>query len=242
MSFLESTDIAGARAIVIGSASDLPRALDLLGLNRGAVLVLVGGAGSMDSPAGNGRLRSFFFDVLAPLAESVQAIVIDGGADSGVMKWMGAARSGIRGTFPLLGVAAIDTINLPERSGTCAGTAELDLRHSHFLIVPGDCWGDESRWIARTASLLSDGFRSLTLAVNGGAIALRDIACSILERRPVFVLSGSGRTADRVAACLNRRSEDPEIQALVSSGLIQELEIDRDHAELSAILSSRLGH
>jgi SLOG in TRPM, prokaryote len=234
-------DIAGAPAIRVGLASELPRALKHLGLPSRAVLVLVGGAGSMEAPARNSRLRNFFFEVLAPLAESLPAVVIDGGTDAGVMRWMGAARSAIRGTFPLVGVAAIDTINFSGPSETATRTARLEARHSHFLLVPGNRWGDESPWIARTASLLSEGHKSLTVAVNGGDITLRDIAFSIRECRPVCVLSGSGRTADRIAACLNGLTDDPEIHVLISSGLVQALEIDWDDAELTGILRSRLG-
>ncbi|MGH8553799.1 MAG: hypothetical protein ACRESZ_06245 [Methylococcales bacterium] len=219
---------------------DLARAFALLGLKNQAVLVLVGGAGSMNPDSGDAALRNLFFKVLAPFAESLQAIVIDGGTDSGVMKLMGAARSEIRGTFPLLGVAAIDTVDLPKRPGKGKGTAPLEPRHSHFLIVPGNRWGDESPWIARVASLLSIGFRSLTVVVNGGETTLRDIAFSIRERRPILVVSGSGRTADRLAGGLDEGSADPEIRALLSSGLIQALEIDRDPAELFRTLGGWL--
>ncbi|MCI0653788.1 MAG: hypothetical protein L0Y39_04855 [Methylococcaceae bacterium] len=234
-------ELAGSLAVRAGSDRDLAQAFDLLGLKNRAVLVLVGGAGSMDTDSEDGSLRNLFFAVLAPLAESLQAIVIDGGTDSGIMRLMGAARSEIRGTFPLLGVAAIDTVDLPKRSGKGKqGTCPLEPRHSHFLIVPGERWGDESPWIARVASLLSAGFRSLTVVVNGGEITLRDISFSIRERRPIAVVSGSGRTADRLAVGLDGGSEDPEIRALLSSGLIQVLEIDRDPDQLIRTLGGWL--
>ncbi|MCI0653844.1 MAG: hypothetical protein L0Y39_05135 [Methylococcaceae bacterium] len=229
-------DLAGAAAVMVGPEGDLAQALVLLGLTSGPVLVLVGGAGSLHPDAAEPVLRKLFFEVLAPLAESLQAIVIDGGTDSGVMKLMGAARSEIRGTFPLLGVASVGTIDLPEHSGNGPQAAALESRHSHFLIVPGDRFGDESSWIARAASLLSEGRRSLTVAVNGGSITLRDISFSILENRPVLVVSGSGRTADRVAGALAGGDPDPEIRALVRSGLIQAVEIDREPADLTRTL------
>lgn len=224
----------------VGSECDLAQAIDLLDLNNTAVLVLVGGAGFMNPDSADGLLRDFFFEGLAPLAQSLQAIVIDGGIDSGIMRWMGAARSEIRGTFPLLGVAALDTVDLPQRPGKGVDTAPLEPRHSHFLIVPGDRFGDESPWLARVASLLSAGHRSLTVVVNGEEITLRDISFSIRERRPVLVVSGSSRTADRLAVELNGESADPEIRAMLSTGLIHALEIDRHPPELIRILRNQL--
>lgn len=223
-------------AVVVGSDCNLQQALDFLGLKNGAVLGLVGGAGSMDLNVGGHSLRDFFVDVLAPLAETLQAIVIDGGTDSGVMKLMGSARSEIQGTFPLVGVAAMGTVDLSARTGKYLDNVLLEPRHSHFVIVPGDRWGDESPWIARIASTLSNGFKSLTVVVNGGDITLRDISCSIREGRPVLVMSGSGRAADRVAAGLDGRTTDPEIKALVSSDLIHALDINIGSAELNQAL------
>lgn len=219
-----------AQTVVLGPEQDLDQAIEDLGLENATVLVLVGGADAMDCEPE--YLQALFFEVLAPLAESLQTIVIDGGTDSGVMKLMGAARSEIQGTFPLLGIAAIDTVELPERPGNGGETAALEARHSHFLLVPGESWGDESPWIARVASLLSNSPRSLTLVINGGKVTLRDISFSIRERRPVLVFAGTGRTADRIAASLESNNADPEIRPLIASGLIQALEIKQDTAAL----------
>lgn len=234
----DCADIDGnlAEAIVVNSGCDLVHAFDELGLKSGVVLVLAGGAGSMQLNGLRRSLQRFFVEVLAPLAESLHAIVIDGGTDSGVMKLIGAARAEIRGTFPLVGIAAMDTVNLPDRPGKGKDTAQLEPRHSHFVFVPGENWGDESPWIARIASVLSEGLKSITIVVNGGEITLRDISFSISERRPILVLSGTGRTADRVAAGLEDENCDSEIQALVSSGLISALNVDRDSADLAGVL------
>lgn len=232
--------LSGSVAVRVDSENDLTHAFDLLGLTKRAVLVLVGGAGGMNPAGGDERVRNFFFEVLAPLAESCSAIVIDGGTDTGVMRLMGEARFAIGGNFPLLGIAAIDTVLVPKCLGTSKGSTALEPHHSHFLMVPGQRWGDESPWIARAACLLSIGFRSLTVVVNGGEITLLDIACSIRERRPIVVLSGSGRSADRLARGLNGGSQESEIQALLASGLIQAVDIDRDPQDLMRAMASCL--
>src|SRR5215211_3483825 len=95
-----------AYAVRIHRQSELPVALDLLGLSRPRpVLVLVGGASAL-TEADMACLRPLFRDVLAPLAEAVGAAVVDGGTDAGVMRLMGQARFKTDATFPLIGVSA----------------------------------------------------------------------------------------------------------------------------------------
>lgn len=224
----------------IDSEPDLEPALARLGLTRSIGLVLSGGAGGMDSNHAIAPVHRFFFEVLAPLAESLSATIIDGGTDTGVMRLIGQARAKIGATFPLLGVAAAGTVAIPASLASSNANTQLDPHHSHFLIVPGQCWGDESPWIARAATLLSSGFRSLTVVVNGGEITLRDVASSIREGRRVLVLSGSGRCADRLAQALQHGGEEAQIRALLASGMIESLQIDQNPLQLMRALASRL--
>ena len=60
-------------------------------------------------------------DEVVPVAERRDAVVIDGGTDSGVMQLIGRARSALGGRFPLIGVAAEGTVLVPE-----AGTPSPD--------------------------------------------------------------------------------------------------------------------
>ena len=60
----------------------------------------------------------------------------------------------------------------PGDTPTSPGQAPLELNHSHFVMVPGDEWGDESNWIAQVADTVAGDMASVTLLVNGGEIAL----------------------------------------------------------------------
>jgi hypothetical protein len=204
----------------VATVAELPAALAGLQLPRSSpVLVLIGGAGGLDEAA-VARLRPFFDDALAPLAGALDASVVDGGTSAGVMDLMGRARAELGGTFPLVGVAAEGTV-------TPTGTATLQPDHSHVLLVPGSGWGDESPWLTHVADQLAGESPSVTVLVNGGEIALDDVARSVKAGRPVLVLDGSGRVADALAAALHDRAdgadvkERRQVKELAASGLVE---------------------
>ncbi|MEO1208641.1 MAG: hypothetical protein AAFX78_03780 [Cyanobacteria bacterium J06638_20] len=197
-------------------------------------LVLVGGASGLSADAME-YLRSLFTTVLAPFAEAQQLLVIDGGTDAGVMQLMGQARQSIQGTFPLLGVAAIGTVILPNAPPPKDG-AHLEPNHSHFFLVPGAVWGDEAPWIARVATQLSFTQPSLTILVNGGKIAWQDVENSIREHRPVLVVGGSGRTADVLARAVWGDRTNDRANKLVDSQFLSAIDLFTETEALPAKL------
>lgn len=218
-----------ADAVLAHRFDALPELLSGLGLGKGPVLVVVGGAGGMSVDDGR-RLQPLFVEVLAPLAQSLDAIVLDGGTDAGVMKWMGEARADIGGTFPLVGVAAVGTVVLPDRANVSAHAALPACGHTHFVFVPGDRWGEESPWMAHIAGLLSAGFGSVTVVINGGETTWWDAFYSIRGRRPTLIFAGSGRTADQLAAALNGEACDSRAAALAASGLLEVIGVGWERA------------
>ncbi len=213
---------SSAQAICVQTADAMPKALEQLGLYRPApVLVLVGGASHLSRLEAQ-RLTGLFTHLLAPLAEELGMTVIDGGTDAGVMQLMGMARAACRATFPLVGIAPLGKVYLPNHR-PIAQLQALEPNHSHFLLVPGQHWGDESPWIAKTASLIAGNAPSLTLLINGGSIALVDLHESIAHRRPVVVMTGTGRLADEITVAL--RNPEAEmgtgISLVVRSGIVE---------------------
>lgn len=197
------------------------------------ILVLVGGASRM-TPNDLEQLSLFFSDVICPLVEHHQGIVIDGGTDAGVMRLMGEARDRTGSTFPLIGVAAQGTVCLPQQHPPILPDyAALEPNHTHFILVPGGLWGDESPWMAKTATLLTSR-KSFTILVNGGNIAWQDVANSVKADRPVLVLAGSGRTADELAKAIVGDRGNPWANQLVDSGLLSAVELQSDLEELKA--------
>lgn len=65
--------------------------------------------------------------------------------------------------------------------------------------MPGDRWGDESRWISDVAGRIATGRPSLTLVAAGGQVTREDLSQSLRAARPVLALAGSGGTTDQLA-------------------------------------------
>jgi hypothetical protein len=183
------------------------------------VLVVVGGASGLDERRKE-RLRSLFSQALVPVARAWNAAVVDGGTDSGVMQLLGQAVSTEGAAFPLVGVAVDKKVILPGERSEPGGRRALERNHTHFVLVPGSSWGDESPWLARAATAIAAGAPSVTVLINGGDIAFRDVANSLAADRPVLVIRGTGRAADRIAAALDGDGTDAQAARLAGSPLV----------------------
>jgi hypothetical protein len=158
------------------------------------VLVLVGGAAGME-PADLEALE-LVLRGLVGLLDELDAVVVDGGTDIGVMRAVGRARAAEGGRFPLIGVAAEVAVD----------EVAFEPNHTRLVLVPGGTWGDESPWLADVADVVAGPQPSLTVLVNGGAITFEDAEHSLGRNRPLVVLRGSGRTADAIAESADERS------------------------------------
>lgn len=186
---------ASASAAAIDERDQLSCALQRLGPPR-PVLVLVGGADSLGPDVAQ-RIGPLFRDSLAPLLDRVGAAVIDGGTDSGVMALMGRTRAATGASFPLIGIAAQGTVLDSEEGGPPGYRhARLEPNHTHFVLVPGDRWGDESPWISAAAEILAAGAPSATLAAGGGKITKLDLELSLKAGRKTLLLRESGGVTD----------------------------------------------
>jgi hypothetical protein len=229
-----------ARAVRVSSSGELPAALRGLELGRSRpVLVLVGGAGGLDD-ASMPPLRPLFSEALAPLAEASGVAVADGGTDAGVMRLMGRARAGMGATFPLVGVAAIGTVILPNAPPPRPDAAPLEPHHTHFVLVPGLDWGDEARWLVRVASALADGSPSVTVLINGGDTAWEDVSHSVEAGRTVIAVSGSGRAADALTGALRGEANDGRARELARSGLLRAVDLSAGADTLAGIIEGIL--
>ncbi|MPV35694.1 hypothetical protein [Georgenia subflava] len=234
----------------VAVTADLGAALgDVVEVGGRAVVVLVGGAGGMDADALD-AVTSLLTDHVVPLVVANDGVVVDGGTDTGVMRAMGQARTAAASAFPLVGVVAAGTVVLPGEPQR-PGAFDTEPRHSHVIVVPGEDWGDESRWLDRVAALLAGPRPSVTLLLNGGAIAAADAARSIARGRPVVVAAGTGRLADAVAAAAvhtgaaagtagDVADTDADARAIAASPLTRVVPVI-DGAALAAALAEVLG-
>jgi hypothetical protein len=179
------------RAANISDTSEIQRALDQLEIpHPNSVIVLVGGA------SGIGWWDMFpmrkAVGIIARLAEETQSVVIDGGTQAGIMTEIGKQRKHKGYSFPLVGVV-FDNLIVKEEAASI-----LDPNHTHFFLIPGEDWGDESSWISRIATRIAGNHKSITVLINGGNISRQDVEYSLLENRPTFVIRGTGRLADEI--------------------------------------------
>ena len=219
----------------VAKPADLSATLGALDVGMGLpVLVLVGGAGGMtqDHLAAMAQVMA---GIIAAL-DDWGAAIVDGGTDSGVMRVIGQVRDAARAHFPLVGVAAEDTVILP---GTPAApdAAMLEPHHTQVILVPGDTWGDESPWLSLVATAIADGQPSLTLVVNGGQITYDDIEHSLQADRPVIVLAGTGRTADAIASAARGHATDPRAARIAASPGTQIVPLSDGQALYRAVMS-----
>ena len=180
-----------AKAAYISNNADIDKAIEELHIpHPKTVIVLVGGAG------GIGWLDKFpmrkAIGIVARLAEETQSIVIDGGTQAGIMTEIGRQRKRNRFSFPLIGVV-FDSLLMQQDPQSI-----LDPNHTHFFLIPGQDWGDESAWISKIATNIAGDKKSITILVNGGNISRTDVEYSLLENRPTFVIRGTGRLADEI--------------------------------------------
>ena len=182
--------------------SDLEQAISELGLKgRYPVIVLIGG--EIDIP--QAVLTRQAIELISRTAEDLHAVVICGGTDMGVMAEIGQIRSRKGYKFPLVGVTPEELITWP---GGPPSTKflwwgykrwQLEPHYSHFILVPGSQFGDESPWIVDTATILSKDHKSVTILINGGEVSRKDIQLSLENGRRIIILSRTGRLADELA-------------------------------------------
>ena len=182
--------------------SNLAQAISEVGLKDNyPVIVLIGG--EVDEQKVDSTRRAI--EMISRIAEDMHAAVICGGTDMGVMAEIGRIRSRQSYKFPLIGVAPEELVTWPDgpRNTKFLWLGKerwpLESHYSHFILVPGSQFGDESPWIVDTATLLSKDHQSVTILINGGEVSRKDIQLSLEHGRQVIVLSRTGRLADELA-------------------------------------------
>ena len=192
--------------------ADLGPAFSELHLNKSyPVIVLIGG--QIDTPQADATRQGI--QTIARIAHDMNALVICGGTDMGVMAEIGQVRSKNSYTFPLVGITPEQLVTWKDGPSSTKflwwGNQrwQLEPHCTHFILVPGGKFGDESPWIVATAALLSKNHRSVTVLINGGEVSRKDIDLSLKDGRPVIALSRTGRLADEL-------SRDPARNELIS--------------------------
>jgi len=165
------------------------------------VIVLIGGG--IDEREAEATHRAI--QTISKIAEDMNALVICGGTDMGVMAEIGQMRSQNQYKFPLVGITLEDLVTWPggphNANFLWMGKKrwQLEPHYSHFILVPGSDLGVVSPWIVDAATILSKGHRSVTILINGDEVSRKGIELSLEKERPVIALSRTGRLADEIS-------------------------------------------
>jgi hypothetical protein len=196
-----------ALCVFPGERSELEQAIAELHLGGNfPVIVLIGGG--IDKL--QAKVTRQAIQTISRLAENTNALIISGGTDMGVMAEIGQLRSLNHYKFPLIGIAPEAVVTWPDGPQSTNFLLwgkkrwQLDPNHSHFILVPGKKFGDESPWIVDAATIISGEHRSMTILINGGEVSRKDIDLSLEKKRPVLALSRTGRLADELSRQPNR--------------------------------------
>ena len=202
------------------------------------VIVLIGGAiEERDARATERALQT-----IAKLAQDMNILMICGGTDMGVMAEIGQIRSQNGYTFPLVGITLEELVTWPDGPSSTRflwwgkHRWQLEPHYSHFILVPGSQFGDESPWIVDAATILSKGNQSVTILINGGEISRKDILLSLEKRRPVIALSRTGRLADEISLDLDRDELITVVSANSENLIIDALQSALSVKERSAVI------
>jgi predicted Rossmann-fold nucleotide-binding protein len=182
---------------------ELEQAVAQMGVVDRPVIVLIGG--HILPEHANVTVQAI--EVIAKTAEVLDAALICGGTDVGVMAAVGKSRGRNGFQFPLIGIAPEGIVTWPEgpRNGNLLlqgkEREQLESHHSHFILVPGSEFGDETKWIVRAATMIATGRnKSVMVLANGGKVSQMDVEEGLQADRPLIVLAGTGRLADEIAS------------------------------------------
>lgn len=183
-------------------SSDLPQAVSAMGLmGKYPVIVLVGD--TIDKI--HAAVTRQAIQTISGIAQDLGAVVICAGTTMGVMSVIAGIRRQNHHNYPLIGMAPEELVTWPGGPKSTKflwmgnKRQQLETQACHFILVPVNNPGDESAWIFDAATFLSQGHSAVTILINGGEIARRDVELSLEKGRRVIVVSRTGRLADSLA-------------------------------------------
>ena len=198
-----------------------------------ALLVLNGGTAELDS-ALKARLQRHIVDAVARLAAEEHITLVTGATDAGIFKLLGEGLRVWGRTAPCIGVT-VDA--LVQRSDHRPGDTSLEPHHSHFVLVEGEAWGDETEVMYALIDTLAQDCPSVAVYAGGGQIVLREMEANSAQGRRMILLAGSGRSTDAVLqAWSGKHPDDSRIQTIARSGDILPFDINEEPAAFHALL------
>ncbi|MFP5261948.1 MAG: hypothetical protein ACLGJB_08595 [Blastocatellia bacterium] len=205
-----------------------------------AVIMILGGAASMDGGAAR-RLTWLFGLGIARAAADSDAVIIDGGTQSGVMAMTGEAVAGSGHQSQLIGVVPAGMVAYP--GGPASAGTRLEPNHSHFVLVEGNEWGSETSTMFSLARALAVKAPGVAVLIGGGPVSKAEALCAVRQRLPLIVVDGNGGLASNVAEACKERGTPPADPAMaeIVAGEIHIHQLSSPAAALERLIVRKLG-
>ena len=186
-----------------------------------AMILVIGGAEGVDEKL-KPRLIQLFGRGIARAAANANAVIIDGGTNSGVMALMGQGVADRGYKSPLIGVAPTGKVKYPGSDEV--GDTDLDSNHSYFVLVEGNDWGSELSAIGKLVGVFAKESPAVVILASGGQNSRNEALYAVRRNLPVIVIEGSGGLADEIAAAWKARPtlpEDPVMAEIIADGRVE---------------------
>lgn len=135
-----------ARVVLPGKTDSAAAILEALNLkDRKTVILILGGADNLSEEI-RPKLKHWFGRGIARAATQMNAVIIDGGTNTGVMSLMGEGVADHFYQTPLIGVAPRQLVDDQSdgQEGDIEKKKKLEPNHSHFVLVEGASWSSKS--------------------------------------------------------------------------------------------------
>jgi hypothetical protein len=186
---------------------------------KSIILIFGGSSGNIDTSDTSIAILHQILDEVLKYATDNDAIIIDGGTKSGIMEIVGQRVSQIEQSKKpiILGVAPAGLISVSRSTKQEDNNKNddndeendkvlLDPNHSHFVLVEGYRWGDETIKLFEIASALAkNDIPIVALLAGGGRISKKEILFCINRNWPIIVIEKTGYLADEIASFKNQK-------------------------------------
>jgi hydrogenase maturation factor len=117
----------------------------------------------------------------------------------------------------------------------------LEPHHSHFVLVEGEAWGDETETMYALIKEWGGACPTVAVFAGGGEVTLQEMRCNVEQGRKMILLAGSGRKTDAVLAARRGDSSlDTSVREIAAKGEIISFDLHGDARSLASLVRESL--
>ncbi len=229
---------AMSKVVRVSRETDPAAIIAALGISTPRAIVCLNGGTAKLKKSLSSHLESLLADGVARIAAEESLAIITGATDAGIISLLGRGVEKWRLNAPLIGVAPDKLVTWPGRK---EGDTPLEPHHSHFVLVEGEDWGDETKTMYALAGELSESCPSLAVYAGGGNVAGNEMQANVNQGRQMILIDGSGRKTDAVLAARRGGALDDEsVQQIAAKGRIVPFDIHAEPQALAGLIRNLL--